>query len=149
MNVEVNVRERVLKPVNQVFAAIINPEQMKHYFISGASGPMRVGSHVEWQFADVSAKVLVDVLEVEQNRKIAFEWAACGDKTRVTFDLTADDRNTTVVVVKEASFPLDEEGVKRALGQNAGWTDTLCCLKAYPQFGINLRAGLNKKLTDV
>jgi len=35
------------------------------------------------------------------------------------------------------------------LGQNAGWTYTLCGLKAYVQFGINLRTGLNKKLTDV
>lgn len=43
---------------------------------------------------------------------------------------------------------MTEEGVKRALGQNAGWTYTLCALKAYLQFGINLRTGLNKRLTD-
>ena len=39
--------------------------------------------------------------------------------------------------------------MKRALGQNAGWTYTLCGLKAFVQFGINLRTGLNKRLTDV
>jgi hypothetical protein len=39
--------------------------------------------------------------------------------------------------------------VKLALGQNAGWTYTLCGLKAFVQFGINLRTGLNKRLTDV
>jgi hypothetical protein len=44
---------------------------------------------------------------------------------------------------------MDEDGVKRALGQNAGWTYTLCCLKAYLQHGVNLRQGLNKRITDV
>jgi hypothetical protein len=29
------------------------------------------------------------------------------------------------------------------------WTYTLCGLKAYVQFGINLRSGINRRLTDV
>ena len=62
---------------------------------------------------------------------------------------TPDGENATVVTITESKFPLTEEGVKRALGQNSGWTYTLCGLKAYVQFGINLRTGLNKKLTDV
>jgi hypothetical protein len=44
---------------------------------------------------------------------------------------------------------MDEDGVKRAMGQTAGWTYFLACLKAYVQHGINLRLGLNKRLTDV
>jgi len=44
---------------------------------------------------------------------------------------------------------MDDAGVKRAMGQTAGWTYFLSCLKAYVQFGINLRVGLNKRLTDV
>jgi len=54
-----------------------------------------------------------------------------------------------VVTITDSKFSLTEEGVKRALGQNAGWTYTLCGLKDYVQFGINLRTGLNKWLTDV
>ena len=53
------------------------------------------------------------------------------------------------MTINEAKFPMDHAGVKRALGQTAGWTYTLACLKAYLQFGINLRFGLNKRLTDV
>jgi len=91
----------------------------------------------------------VDVLEVSENRTIVYEWSACGPRTRVTIRLAGDDPNATVVTVNDAKFPFDQDGVKRALGQNAGWTYTLCCLKAHLQFGINLRVGLNKKLTDV
>lgn len=74
MDVEVNVRERVLKRVNEVFAALIDPAEMSHYFVPGASGPMKPGTTVEWEFADVDTKVSVDVIEVEENRKIVYEW---------------------------------------------------------------------------
>jgi uncharacterized protein YndB with AHSA1/START domain len=141
--VEVNVQDRILKPVDEVFDAFIDPEKMSQYFISGASGPMKAGTTVEWEFADVGAKVSVDVLEIEENRRIVFRGAG----RDVTIRLKADDPNATVVTVNEARFPMDQEGVKQAMGQTAGWTYTLCCLKAYLQYGINLRAGLNKRLT--
>ena len=59
MEVDVNVRDRILKPVNEVFAAFVDPAKMSQYFISGASGPMEAGTKVEWEFADVGAKVLM------------------------------------------------------------------------------------------
>jgi uncharacterized protein YndB with AHSA1/START domain len=149
LELDVNVRDRILKPVNDVFAAFVDPAKMSQYFISGASGPMKAGTKVEWEFADVGAKVLIDVLEVEENRRIVFEGGPCGARSRTTIELRADDSNTTIVSINEAKFPTDHEGVKRALGQTAGWTYTLACLKAYLQFGINLRFGLNKRLTDV
>ena len=64
MDFDVNVRERILKPVNEVFDAVVDPKKMSNYFISGASGPIKVG-RVEWEFGDVGAKVPIDVLEVE------------------------------------------------------------------------------------
>ena len=149
LELDVNVRDRILKPVNEVFAAFVDPAKMSQYFISGASGPMEAGNRVEWEFVDVGAKVLIDVLEVEENRRIVYEWAPCGARSRTTIQFGADDPNTTVVIINEAMFPMDHEGVKRAMGQTAGWTYTLACLKAYLQFGINLRLGLNKRLTDV
>ena len=149
MDFEVNVRERILKPVSEVFAAVVDPEQMSNYFISRASGPIKAGTTVIWEFADVGAKVSIDVLEVEENRKIVLESSALGPRMRTTIQFAPDGPDATVVTVTESKFPLTEEGVKRALGQNAGWTYTLCGLKAYVQFGINLRTGLNKRLTDV
>jgi uncharacterized protein YndB with AHSA1/START domain len=34
MDFDVNVRERILRPVNEVFAAVIDPEKMSNYFDS-------------------------------------------------------------------------------------------------------------------
>jgi len=148
MDFDVNVRERILKPVSEVFDAVVDHRKMSNYFISGASGPIRVGK-IEWEFGDVGVKVLITVLEVQENRKIVLESDALGRPIRTTIEFAPDGPDATVVAVNESSFPLTEEGVKMALGQNAGWTYTLCGLKAYVQFGINLRTGLNKRLTDV
>jgi uncharacterized protein YndB with AHSA1/START domain len=147
-NIDVNVRERILKPIGLVFAAIVDPAQMSRYFISGASGPLKAGTRVTWDFADVGAKdVPIDVIAVEENRRIVFEGGE--PRTRVTLQLAADGPEATVVTVAEASFPMDEAGVKRAMGQTGGWTYFLACLKAYVQHGINLRLGLNRRITDV
>ena len=148
MDFDVNVRERILKPVHEVFDAVVDPKKMSNYFISCASGPIKPG-RVEWEFGDVGAKVSIDVLEVEENRRIVLESSALGPRIRTTIEFAADGPGATVVRVTESAFAMTEEGVKLALGQNAGWTYTLCGLKAYVQFGINLRAGLNRRITDV
>jgi uncharacterized protein YndB with AHSA1/START domain len=104
-----------------VFAAIVDSEKMSQYFISGVSGPLKSGAKVDWEFANVGCKKLpADEIAVEQNRMIAFEWSAFGDRTRVTIKLNTADPNTSVVTIKEAKFPMDDAGVKRAMGQTAG-----------------------------
>jgi uncharacterized protein YndB with AHSA1/START domain len=144
MNVDVNVKDRILKPVEDVFAAIVDPAKMSGYFTSRGSGPMAPGTRVEWEFADVGAKLLVDVKEIEENHKVVFDWSASGVNARVTIILAARD-SSTLVTINETGWPMDREGVSRALGQTAGWTDFLCCMKAYLQHGINLRLGRSKE----
>src|SRR5260370_17194934 len=97
LEVDVNVRDRVLKPVNEVFAAFVDPAKMSHYFISGASGPMKAGTKVEWEFADVGAKVLIDVLEVQENRRIAYKWAPSAARSDTTLHVRAHNPNHTSV----------------------------------------------------
>ncbi|MDF2696386.1 MAG: hypothetical protein K0S65_4769 [Labilithrix sp.] len=149
MNVEVNVEDRILKPSSEVFAAIVDPTKLARYFVSRASGPMKTGTTVEWEFGDVGVTGLVDVIEVEEGRKVVFESVNEGVRTRVTISLKPVDAESTLVAINEADWPMDATGVKLALGQTAGWTYFLCCLKAWAQHGIDLRFGLTKRLTDV
>jgi uncharacterized protein YndB with AHSA1/START domain len=144
MNIEVNVRDRVLRPVPEVFKAIVDPAVMSRYFLTTGSGPMKAGATVEWEFTDVGRNLSVDVKEIEQERRIVFEWTASGVRARVTILLERADANTTRISINEAGWPMDHEGVQRALGQTQGWTDFACCMKAYLQHGINLRLGRTK-----
>lgn len=141
--VDVNVKDRVLRPVPDVFNAIVDPSKMAHFFISSATGPMTRGAKIEWHFDDVDIKLAVDVKEVEENRRIVFDWAASGENARVTIQLDARG-DATLVSINETGWPMNEQGVKRALGQTKGWTDFICCMKAYLQHGVNLRLGRNK-----
>ena len=140
MDVEVNVWDRVLRPVDDVFAAIVDPERMSRYFLTRGSGPLRAGETVQWEFA-VGRSLSVDVKTVEQGHRIDFDWAASGVKARVTIVLKPEGTNTTMVSIHEAAWPLDPVGVRRALEQTSGWTHFLCCMKAYLQHGIKLRRG--------
>jgi len=149
MAFDVHVRERILRPIGDVFAAVIDPEEMSHYFISKGSGRLEAGKDITWEFADVGTRVHIHVLEVVPDSLIVYESKALGDLIRTTIRLEPDGPDATVVTITDSAFPMTDEGVKRALGQSAGWTYTLCGLKAYLHFGINLREGLNKRLTDV
>jgi hypothetical protein len=90
----------------------------------------------------------VDVVEVDENRKVVYESTGSRARSRVTITLTRDVSGMTVVAINESGWPMDREGVNRALGQASGWTYFLCCLKACPQHGINLRLGLNRRLNE-
>jgi uncharacterized protein YndB with AHSA1/START domain len=149
MDLAANVRERILQPLHEVFTAVIEPRHMSRYFISHGSGPLTAGTTVWWEFADVGARIAVDVLEVEPDRKVVYESEGCGTRSRVTIGFAADGPGATVVTIHEGCWPLDQEGAERAMGQAAGWTYFLCCLKAWLQFGINLRQGLDRRLNDV
>lgn len=148
MDFDVNVRLLILKPVAEVFGAVADPARMSQYFISSASAPLTAPGRVIWEFADVGAKVAIDVLEVEPDRKIVWESTALGPRTRTTLLFEPESDRATAVTAIEGKFPLTPGGVKLALGQSAGWTNMLCSLKAYVQFGINLRAGLDRRITD-
>jgi uncharacterized protein YndB with AHSA1/START domain len=52
--------------------------------------------------------------------------------------LNADE---TMVQISEGGWPDDAAGVKASYGNTAGWMHMLSCLKAYLEYGINLRAG--------
>jgi uncharacterized protein YndB with AHSA1/START domain len=146
-DIQVQVRDRILRPIAVVFDAVIDPIKMSNYFISGSRGPMKPGP-VTWEFGDLGTKVAINVPEVELNEMIVWESTALGQPTRSMIEFASDTEDATVVTITEGSYFFTAAGVKLALGQNAGWTYTLCALKAYVRFGINLRTGLNKRLTD-
>ena len=145
---EVHVHDRILRPVDEVFRALVDPALLARFFISRASAPLQGGTEVEWEFGDVGARVRVSVREVVPNERIVFDWGASRVRTRVTIRVRSDQPRTTVVSINESRFPATREGMLRALGQNAGWTYFLCCLKAWVQHGINLRLGVLGSLTE-
>ena len=128
----------VYKPLEEVFEAIVNPEIMTNYFISKSSGRLEEGKEVIWQFPEFEWSDTVQIKEIIPNKLIVWNW---DPKSIVKIELEEDVNKNTTVRVREEGHQLDEAGIKWAIGQTEGWTNFLTCMKAWLEYGINLRKG--------
>ena len=139
--IKVNTQMGILKPVQDVFEAIVDPEKMSGYFITSGSGRLEPGKTIKWIWEDYSAEHDIKVQKVEKEKFISFKWSASGVETLVEFSLEPKGETQTLVIVKETEWQPDEKGVERCVGQTQGWVNMFCCLKAYAEYDINLRVG--------
>lgn len=139
--IKVKVQMGILKPVNEIFEAIVDPEKMNKYFISTGSDRMEFGKTITWTWEDYDAEHEIKVGKIEKDKTVSFEWNGSGAECVVVITLESKEKDKTLVKITEADWPADFKGANRCMGQVEGWTHFLCCLKAYLEYGINLRAG--------
>ena len=137
MELKTNVQLKILKPVEEVFEAVVNNEKMSGYFISSGTGRLEAGKIVTWEFADYNAVLDIKVESVSKN-EIIFLWSASGVETKVIFYFLKDGDNT-ILKITEDGWNKDDEGIERALEQTKGWAQMSVCLKGYVEFGVALR----------
>ena len=144
MQLKFTVQTKIQKPVAEVFDGVYNPSKLSQYFTTGgASGPLVEGTTVIWQFADYPGEIPVQVKQVVPDQLIALEWGSgIGDgvcRVEMTFESLED--GSTLVKITESGWPETDQGLERSYGNCQGWTQMSCCLKAYLEYGINLRKG--------
>jgi hypothetical protein len=77
-----------------------------------------------------------------QNQYLSFYWAGDDQKELlVEISLSSRENGSTVVTVTEKGMNNDEAGINWLKGNTEGWANFLACLKAYLEYGINLRKG--------
>ncbi|MDX0423509.1 ATPase [Sinorhizobium medicae] len=144
MGFEFRVNGRIARPVEQVFDAVVNPDQLSRYFVTlgGISGPLVAGATVTWW-----GEVPVKVEAVEPNERIVFCWDAMVAKdespyrTRVEMRFQRLDDGATMVTIAESGWRENEQGQKSSYQNCEGWSQMLACMKAWLEYGINLREG--------
>jgi uncharacterized protein YndB with AHSA1/START domain len=143
MELKFQVQLKIRKPVAEVFDGVVNPKKLSGYFVQRASGPLVAGATVRWKFPEFPDEFDVVVREVVKDERIVFTWpAAHGDyQTRVEMAFKPLDDGSTMVQIGESGWKDDEKGRESAYGNAGGWMHMLACLKAYLEYGINLRAG--------
>ncbi|GIM45322.1 ATPase [Collibacillus ludicampi] len=143
MNFEVKTKIKILKPVSDVFEAIVDPAKMSNYWFSSGSGRLEQGKTVTLRYDEYDAKLDIKVIEYEVNKKIVYLWSASGEETVVTITLKELDTTGTIIEVNEKGWKKDDDSlISKLLGQKEGWVYVLTCLKAYLEFGVNLRGAL-------
>ena len=138
---EIKTAIQILKPVDEVFEAIVNPTKMSNYFISKSSGRMEEGVQLKWQFPEFDMEFPIRVGKVEKDKYISYYWEVDGIDLLVEIKLTSGNSTATIVTITEKSRKNDEGGIKWLKGNTEGWANFLACLKAYLEYGINLRKG--------
>jgi uncharacterized protein YndB with AHSA1/START domain len=138
---EIKTALQIQKPAEEVFAAIIDPAKMSNYFISKGSGLMEEGKQIIWQFPEFDFEFPIRVGKTEKNRYVSFYWEVDGTELLVEITLVPKENNSTLVTITEKSRKPDEAGIKWLQGNTEGWANFLACLKAYLEYGINLRKG--------
>jgi len=138
---EIKVALQISKPASEVYEAIVDPKKMTKYFISKSSGRMEEGKQINWRFPEFDAEFPIRVDRIEKNKYISYHWDVDGRDLLIEMTLTPQDGEATVVTVTKKSMDNDEAGIKWLMGNPGGWANFLACLKAYLEYGINLRKG--------
>ena len=141
-NLEIKTDLQVLKPAHDVFEAIADPAKMSNYFIARGSSRLEDGKIVMWSFPEFDFEFPVRVVKTEKDRYISFNWDnENGKELLVEITLNPRTPSATVVTITEKSMENNEAGIKWLSQNTAGWASFLVCLKAYLEYGINLRKG--------
>jgi uncharacterized protein YndB with AHSA1/START domain len=132
----------ITKPAGEVFEAIVDPEKMCCYFIAKGTGRLEEGATVEWTFPEMDVLFPVRVKKAEAKKLIQFSWHdRDGSESTVTITLKEVSEAVTFVEITEGEKEATAEGIRWLKSNTEGWANFLACLKAYLEYGINLRKG--------
>lgn len=138
---EVKVAIQILKPVHEVFEAIVDPAKMSNYFIDMGSGRMEEGRQLTWRFPEFDGDVPIRVGRIQPDHVISYYWEINGKEHLTEMTLTPRGEGITVVNIVEKGTDNNEAGIQWLMRNTEGWANFLTCLKAYLEYGINLRKG--------
>jgi len=147
-SLEIKTAIQILKPVNEIFEAIVDPVKMSNYFISKGSGRMEPGKQIIWKFPEFDPEFPIRVGKIIKDEYISYYWDVEGTELLVEITLASRGESSALVTITEGSRVNDEEGIKWLMGNTAGWANFLACLKAWLEYKINLRKGAFDFMSD-
>jgi uncharacterized protein YndB with AHSA1/START domain len=138
---EIKTSIQILKPCNEVFEAIVNPDKMKHYFIAESTGRMEEGKELVWRFPEFDMNVPIRVGLIKQDEYISYYWCMNEIEHIVEMYITSYQEKNTILTITEKGRENNDAGIKWLQGNTEGWANFLASLKAFLEYGINLRKG--------
>jgi uncharacterized protein YndB with AHSA1/START domain len=147
MEPKFQVQTRIQKPIEEVYGAVHNPDKLSGYFTNGgASGPLNEGTTVQWAFADNRGEAPISfpvtVLQSIPNELIVLEWQGASDhNTRVEIKFEKGGSDSAIVSISETGWRETQDDLDRSYMNCMGWSQMVSALKAYVEYGIDLRKG--------
>lgn len=129
---------QIQKPVSDVFDAIVDSNKITQYFIGSSTGRIEPDAKLMWTFPEFDEICPIAIITARTNQLIEFAW---DPETIVRIAFHAQQDNSTVVRVEEGKKVPSNENLVWLMDNTAGWANFLACLKAFLEYGINLRKG--------
>jgi len=123
----------IRRPPGEVFAAFVNPQTLRKFWLRDASGPLGPGARVEWHFMVAGASARVVVTGFESPRRIAFDWPG-GLHVELTFDPFEDDSTRLAAAVSGLD---PDQGLAQATNLVEGFSIVFCDLKTLLETGTS------------
>ena len=141
------VQTKIKRPVEAVFRAVAEGDELCRYFTSETTGDLTEGREVGWRWADYEFTLPVTVDRVVENERIELildsaQWRKTSDEgypVSIVFEFHAIDAETTMLSISESGWPADADGLNASHENCSGWTHMAACLKAWLEHGIDLR----------
>ena len=123
----------IRRPPGEVFAAFVNPQTLRKFWLRDASGPLAPGARVEWHFMVAGASAKLVVTGFEAPRRIAFTWD--GEMhVELTFEPFADGGTRLAVAVSGLD---PRELLVQATNVIEGFSIVFCDLKTLLESGAS------------
>jgi uncharacterized protein YndB with AHSA1/START domain len=135
----VQVGMLVRRPADQVFQALVDPAITTRFWFTRSTGKLTPGARVRWDWEMYGVSADVAVKDVDEGRRILFDWGADDESTTVEFRFTPWEGNATFVEVTETGLTGDGDAIAaRLAGSTGGFSLALSALKAYLEHDIVL-----------
>jgi len=130
----------IRKPIDQVFAAFIDPEITTKFWFTKSSGKLEAGNTVHWTWEMYKVSVPVEVLEIIPNEKILIEWGTGQQRSRVAWKFNALTPTKTFVTITNYNLQSTGEAlISEVRDSTGGFTIVLAGLKAWLEHDIELK----------
>ncbi len=103
---------------------------------------METGAVLTWSFPEMDMEFPIRVGQIKKDKYISYYWNDMdGTETFVEMTLMNIEENITFVSITEKTRTNNEVGINWLRRNTEGWANFLACLKAWMEYGINLRKG--------
>ena len=127
----------IRRPAAEVFEAFVDPAVTTRFWFTKSSGKLETGKTVRWDWEMYGVFAEVQVVEIEQNKRILIEWDEPPYPVEWRFSPYTD--HATMVTISTWGFHgTDDEVVAKAIDSKGGFTIVLAGLKAFLEHGIAL-----------
>jgi uncharacterized protein YndB with AHSA1/START domain len=127
----VNAEMFIRRPPGEVFAAFVNPQVIRKFWLRDSSGPLAPGARVLWHFMVPGATAHVTVTGFEAPRRIGFDWPG-GMHVELRFE-PFDDQGTHLTA--EISGLNGKDLLTQATNVVEGFSIVFCDLKTLLETG--------------